>query len=60
MIHLFEALALPGPDDRLKGVKGDVIFLLGTADLGDYTDFCNPQWYAHDPDDSDNIGSGCI
>ena len=60
MIHLFEALALPGPDDRLRGVKGDVTFLLGPADLGDSIDSCNPQWYAHGPDDSDNTGSGCV
>ena len=27
MIYLFEALAMPGPDNRLRGVKGDVISL---------------------------------
>ena len=60
MIHLFEALALPGPDDRLRGVKGDVAFLLGPTDLGDSIDSCNPQWYGHGLDDSDNTGSGCV
>ena len=42
MIHLFEALALPGPNDRLRGVKGYVTFLLEPADLGDSIDSCNP------------------
>ena len=60
MIHLFKALALPSPDDRLRGVKGDVTFLLKLADLGDCIDSCNPQWYTHGPDDSDNIGSSCV
>ena len=60
MIHLFEALALPGPDDRLRGVKGDVTFFLGPADLSDFIDSCNPQWYAHGLDDSDNTSSGCV
>ena len=56
MIHLFKALALPGLDDRLRGVKGDVTFLLRPADLGDSID----QWYVHGPDDSDNTGFGCV
>ena len=60
MIHLFEALAFPGPDDHLRGVKGDVTFLLGPTDLGDSIDSCSPQWYVHGPDDSDNTGSGCV
>ena len=60
MIHLFEALALPGPDDRLRGAKGDVTFLLRPADLGGSIDSCNPRWYAYGPDDNDNTGSGCI
>ena len=49
-----------GPDDRLRGVKGDVTFLLGPTDLGDSIDSCNPQWYVHGPDDSDNTGSGYV
>ena len=60
MIHLFEALALPSPDDRSRDVKGDVTFLLGPADLGDSIDSCNLQWYAHGLDDSDNTGSGYV
>ena len=60
MIHLFEALASPGPDDRSRGVKGDVTFLLEPTDLGDSIDSCNPQWYVHGPDDSGNTGSGCV
>ena len=60
MIHLFETLAFPSPYDRLRGVKGDVTFLLGPADLGDSIDSYNPQWYAHGPDDNDNTGSGCV
>ena len=60
MIHLFEALALPGPDDRLRGVKGNVTFLLRPADLGDSIDSCNPQWYAHSPDDSGSTGSDYV
>ena len=60
MIHIFEALALPSPNDRLRGVKGDITFLLGPADLDDSIDSYNPQWYAHGPDDSDNTGSGYI
>ena len=59
MTHPFETLALPGPDDRLKGVKGDVTFLLGPVDLGDSINFCNPQWYARGLNDNDNTGSGC-
>ena len=60
MIHLFEGLALPGLDDRLRGVKGDVTFLLGLADLGDSINSDNPQWYTHGPDDSDNTDFGCV
>ena len=60
MIHLFETLALPSPDDRLRGVKGDVTFLLGPTDLGDSIDSCNPPWYVHGPDGSGNIGSGYV
>ena len=60
MIHPFEVLAFLGPDDRLRGVKGDVAFLLGLADQGDSIDFFNPQWCVHGPDDSGNIGFGCI
>ena len=52
MIHLFEALALPSPNDRLRGVKGDVTFLLGPTDLGDSIDSYNSQWYVYGPDDS--------
>ena len=59
MIHLFEVLAWPGLDDCLRGVKGDVAFLLGLADQGDSIDSYSPQWYAHGPDDNDNTGSGC-
>ena len=60
MIHLFEALAMPGPDDRSRGVKGDVTFPLGLADPGDSINSGNPQWYAHGPDDSDNTDSGYV
>ena len=60
MIHLFEALAMPGPDNRLRGVKGDVTFPLGPAGQGDSIDSYNPQWYAHGPDDSNNTGSGYV
>ena len=42
------------------GAEGDVIFLLGPTDLGDSIDSCNPQWYAHGPDDSGSIGSGYV
>ena len=44
MIHLFEALALPSPDDHLRGVKGDVTSFLEPAGLGDSIGSCNPQW----------------
>ena len=60
MIHLFEALAMPGPDDHLRGVKGDITFLLRPVDPGDSINSDNPQWYAHGPDDSDNTDSGCV
>ena len=60
MIHPFEALALPGPDDRLRGVKDGVTFLLGPIDLGDSIDFCNLQWCVHGPDDNGNKGSGFV
>ena len=60
MIHLFETLALPGLDDRLRGVKGDVTFLLEPTDLGDSIDSYNPQWSVHGLDDSGNTGSGYI
>ena len=60
MTHPFEALRLLGPDDRLRGVKGDVTFLFGPTNLGDSIDSCNPQWYVHGPDDSGNTSSGYI
>ena len=60
MTHPFEALALPDPDGRSRGAKGDVTFLLGPTDLGDFTDSCNPQWYAHGPDNSGSTGSGYV
>ena len=60
MIHPFEALALPDPDDRLRGAKGDATFPLGPIDLGDFIDFYNPRWCVHGPDDSGNKGSGCV
>ena len=60
MIHPFEAPALPNPDDRSRGEKGDVTSLLGPIDLGDSIDSCNPQWYVHGPDDSGSIGSGYV
>ena len=60
MTHPFEALALPDPDGRSRGAKGDVTSLLGLTDLGDSTDSCNPQWYAHGPDDSCSTGSSYV
>ena len=60
MIHPFEALALPNPDDRSRGAKGDVTSLLGPTDLDDSIDSCNLQWYAHGPDDSGSTGSGYV
>ena len=60
MIHPFEALALPDPDSRSRGAKGDVTSLLEPTDLGDSIDSCNPQWYAHGPDDSDSTGFGYV
>ena len=59
MIHPFEVLTFPGPDDRLRGVKGVVIFLLGLIDPGDSIDSYNPWWYACGFDDNDNTDSGC-
>ena len=43
MIHPFEALTLLDLGDRSRGAKGDVTFLLGPIDLGDFIDSCNPQ-----------------
>ena len=58
-IHLSEALELLGPDDRWRGVKGDVTFLLGPIDSGDSIDFYNLRWYARGLGDNDNTSSGC-
>ena len=60
MTHPFEALALPDPDGRSRGAKGDVTSFLEPTDLGNSIDSCNPQWYAHGPDDSGNTGSGYV
>ena len=60
MTHPFEALALPDLDGRSMGAKGNVTSLLGPTDLGDSTNSCNPQWYAHGPDDSGNTGSSYV
>ena len=60
MTHLFEALALLDRDGRSRGAEDDAASLLGLTDLSDSIDSCNPQWYAHGPDDSGSIGSGYI
>ena len=60
MTHPFEALALPDLNGRSMGAKGDVTSLLEPTNLGDSIDSCNPQWYAHGPDDSGSIGSGYV
>ena len=60
MTHPFEALALPDPNGRSMGAKGDVTSLLGPTDLGDSIDSCNLQWCAHGSDDSGSTGSGYV
>ena len=51
---------LLGRDGHSMGAAGDVTFLLGPIDLGDSIDFYNLQWCVHGPDESGNIGSGCV
>ena len=60
MIHPFEALALPDPNGRSRGAKGDITSLFRPIDLGDSIDSCNPQWYAHGPDDNGSTGSSYV
>ena len=51
---------LLGRDGRSMGAASDVASPLRPTDPGDSIDSCNPQWYAHGPDDSGSTGSGYV
>ena len=58
--HLFETQSLPGSPDHWNDAGVVLIYPRGQAGLSDPTNFYNPLWYAHDPDDTSNRGYGYI
>ena len=58
--YLSKTQSLPGSPDHWNDVVTILIFPLGRAGLNGPTNFCNPLWYAYDPDDIDNKDYGYV
>ena len=56
--YLSKTQSLPGSPDHWNDVVTVLIFPLRRAGPNGLTNFCNPLWYAHDPDDIGNKGYG--
>ena len=58
--YLFKTQSLPGSPDHWNDAGVVLICLRGRDGPSDPTDFYNPRWYAHDPDDTGNRGYGYV